>query len=57
MENKDIRLKAKGAGVPLWAIARELRISEPTMTRKLRVPLDEEEKKRILNIIEKLSEG
>lgn len=51
MENMDIRLEAKGAGIPLWKIARQLHISEPTLTRRLRVELPAEEKVKIRAII------
>lgn len=55
MENNQIvKLSARGAGVPLWRVAQELGISEATMTRKLRVPLSEEEKDEYLKIIEQL---
>lgn len=57
MANKDIRLKAKGCGVPIWKIAAKLGISEPTMTRKLRFELSEAEKAKIFKIIEELKEG
>lgn len=56
MANNDIRLKAKGCGVPIWKIAAKLGISEPTMTRKLRFELSEAEAK-IFKIIEELKEG
>ena len=56
MENMDVRLKAKGTGVPLWRIAKEMGVSEPTMTRKLRSPLNEVEKEQIFEIIRKVSE-
>lgn len=54
MANQSLRLKARGAGVPLWKIAKELNISEPTLTRMLREPLKQEESLRILAVIEKL---
>lgn len=57
MANKNIRLAARGAGVPLWRIAQELGISEPTITRKLRRELPEEEQQRILAIIERIKDG
>ena len=53
--NCDLRTAAKNAGVPLWAIADVLHISEPTMTRKLRRELDEDEKARLLGIISALA--
>ena len=43
MENMNLRRTAKAAKVPLWRIAEVLGISEPTMTRKLRRELDEDE--------------
>lgn len=53
--NQELRNAAKTAKVPLWAIADVLQISEPTMTRKLRRELDEDEKARILGIISALA--
>ena len=50
--NNDLRLEARKAGVTLWQIATRLGISEPTMTRKMRTELDEDEKKKVLSIIE-----
>ena len=55
MENLDLRLKARGANVPLWRIAKELGISEPTMTRRLRTPLSEAEKQQITSIIDRIA--
>ncbi len=56
MNNNDLRKYAKERGVNLWQIAIELGISEPTMTRWLRVPLSEEKENKIKQIIEKLAE-
>lgn len=53
--NCDLRTAAKNAGVPLWAIADVLHISEPTMTRKLRRELPEKEKQQMFGIIEQLA--
>ena len=36
LENQDIRNTAKEKGVNLWEIAEYLKISDPTMTRRLR---------------------
>ena len=55
MENMNLRRTAKAAKVPLWRIAEVLGISEPTMTRKLRRELDEDERARILGIISALA--
>ena len=54
--NKDIRLFAKGSGVPLWKVCLVLKISEPTLTRRLRKKLPNKEKAEILRIIKDLSE-
>lgn len=53
--NHELRSAAKSADVPLWKIADALHVSEPTMTRKLRRELDEDEKARILGIISALT--
>lgn len=53
--NLEIRQKAKEKGVLLWEVADALKISEATMTRKLRKELPPEEKSQLLNIIEKLA--
>lgn len=54
MKNQKIRLRARGAGVPLWRIAEAMGISEPTFFRKLRHQLPPEEEEAILQIIEAL---
>lgn len=53
--NLEIRQKAKEKGVLLWEVSDALKISEATMTRKLRKELPPEEKSQLLNIIEKLA--
>ena len=55
MCNMDLRQKAKEIGVFFWQIAAELGVSEPTMTRRLRFELPEQEKQKYLTIINKLS--
>lgn len=55
MNNTDIRKYAKSHGVRLWQIADELGISEITMSRKLRYELSEDEKQKILEIIDELA--
>ena len=57
MSNNLVRRAAKDAGVPLWRIAKEIGVSEPTMTRRLREELPAAEQAKILEIIAKLSEG
>lgn len=55
MNNMDLRQKAKEKGVFFWQIAAEMGISEPTMTRRLRFELSEQEKQKYLSIIDNLS--
>lgn len=55
MKNLDLRNSAKAAGIPLWRIADALGVSEPTMTRKLRHELPENEKKQLLDLIKQLA--
>ena len=52
MENMDLRLLARGNGVPLWKIAEQMHISEPTLTRWLRQPLTEEKKEKFIAALE-----
>lgn len=54
MENTEIRRMAKAAGIPFWRIAAAIGISEPTITRWLRVPLSCSKEKLILEAISKL---
>lgn len=55
MKNQALRQAAKAAKVQLWRIAEVLGVSEPTMTRKLRRELPENEKQQMLKIIEQLA--
>ena len=55
MANEEIRSAAKNAKIPLWKIAQEVGISEPTMTRWLRIPLSCEKSEKILSAISKLT--
>lgn len=54
LANTEIRKAAKEANIFLWEIALKLGISEATMTRKMRCELSEEEKKKVLTIINEL---
>jgi len=56
MMNIDIRNAASGAGVKLWQIADALGIADFNFSRKLRKELSQEEKERILSIIDQLSQ-
>lgn len=53
--NNDIRNTAQNKGVCLWEIAAALKISEPTMTRKMRTELSKEEKGKIFAIIDDIT--
>lgn len=55
MFNKDLRAYAKKKGVFFWQIASNMGISEPTMTRKLRTELPEQDKLTFRKIIDELS--
>lgn len=55
MENLEIRRKLKEAGLYQWVLAERMHIAEQTLVRKLRRELPEEEKQKILTIIEELA--
>ncbi len=55
MNNQEIRIKAKENGVRLWQIAEKLGVCDMTLTRKLRHELPEDEKIKILAIIDSIS--
>ena len=56
MANQDIRLKAAGSGVKLWQIADAMGITDCSLSRKLRKELPQDEKTRIFEVIERLSQ-
>lgn len=53
--NNEIRDKAKANDIKLWQIAYKLGITDSTFSRKLRKELPDEEKRRIVSIIDELS--
>ncbi len=55
--NLDIRDAAKRSGVCLWQIAATLGINDGNFSRKLRHELPQEEKERILGIIDQLGKA
>lgn len=55
MHNKEIRVAAKNAGIRLWEVAEAYGISDNNFSRKLRKELPQEEKDKILAIIDKLA--
>ena len=57
MKNQKIRQAAVQAGVRLWEIAMALGITDSMLSRKLRVELPEDERDRILGIIDHIKDG
>lgn len=57
MHNKDIRDYAARRRVRLWEIAMELGINDSSLSRKLRKELTQDEKEKILGIIDQLAKG
>lgn len=55
MCNKDIRDYARIKDVRMWQIASRLGINDSTLCRKLRSELPEENKSRIIAIIDELA--
>lgn len=55
MANQKLRDYAKNKNVYLWEIANKMNVSEPTITRKLRVDLPKEESQKIISIIDDIA--
>ncbi len=55
MNNKDIRNAAGGYGIRLWQVAEAVGMNESAFSRKLRKELPQEEKQRILKVIDNLA--
>ena len=55
MANSKIRDQAKSKNVYLWEIAIAMNVSEPTITRKLRTELSEEEASKFIHAIDEIS--
>ena len=53
--NMNLRLYAKGHGVPLWRIAQEYGFSEQTMIMRLRKQYSKEDADEFRRIVDKLS--
>lgn len=53
--NAEIRESAKRAGVCLWQVAAARGINDSNFSRKLRQELPQEEKEKILEVIERLA--
>lgn len=56
MHNNEIRSAAKNAGVRLWEVAAAYGINDGNFSRKLRQELPQEEKEKILAIIDRLAQ-
>lgn len=56
MHNKEIRNAAKNAGIRLWEVAAAYGINDGNFSRKLRRELPQEEKEKILAIIDRLAQ-
>ena len=56
MKNHDIREYAKSKSILLWQIADKLEITDGNFSRKLRREFSPEEKQKIMQIIDGLSE-
>lgn len=54
--NKEIRNAAKAAGVLHWEIAEKLEIQDSAFSRKLRKELPQDERDKILGIINELAD-
>ena len=55
MSNQEIRNAAGGYGLRLWQVAEAIGMNESAFSRKLRRELPEEEKKKLLSIIDQLA--
>lgn len=55
--NKEIRREIGARGLKQWQVADALGISEATLSKKLRKELPNDEKEKILAVIEELGEG
>ena len=53
--NTIIRTRAKEKGVKLWQLAAALNINDGNLSRKLRFELPEDERQRILSIIDEIA--
>lgn len=56
MNNNEIRLRLAGHGIKLWQLADALGVSEATVTRMFRKPIDGEALNRVIAAIEKLEQ-
>lgn len=57
VNNKDLRDYAKSKGVKLWQIAEKLNINDGNFSRKLRRELPDQEKQKIIVIVDEVANG
>ena len=55
--NNEIRTALKMIGMPQWKLAELLGIAETTLCIKFRKELPEEEKRKIIDLIQKYAKG
>lgn len=55
MNNREIRNAAGGYGIRLWQVAEAIGMNESAFSRKLRKELPQDEKEKVLAIIEELA--
>ena len=55
-ENQKVRDAARIANIPLWKVADEVGISEPTFMRWMRYPLSVDKEQRVMQAIETIRE-
>lgn len=55
MSNQEIRNAAGGKGLRLWQVAEALGMNESAFSRKLRKELPQDEKEKILAVIDDLA--
>ena len=55
VNNMDLRDYAKSKGVKLWQIAEKLNINDGNFSRKLRKELQDQEKKKIIMIVDEVA--
>lgn len=56
MANQAIRKQAQEKGVPMWALASEMGVSENTLYRRMRFELPQVEQEKYLKAIDTLCE-
>lgn len=54
MNNRDIRTLLKMKRIPMWKVAEQIGISEPTITRWFREPLTTDHFQKVMKAIEEI---